>query len=246
MNPKKEFELAIKAAIKAGDYLKKHDNIEVFNSEGKDVKLKADKIAEQKIIEILSQSTHNIISEESGKIKLTNSELCWIVDPLDGSLNFSRHIPNCAVSIALYKKLEPILGVVYDFNRGELFKGVVGEGAWLNNDKIKVSSTEKEGNAVIYTGFPSKSDYSSKNISSFVKKVQKFKKVRLLGSAALSLAYVSCGRGDIYSEKSINLWDVAAGLAIVKAAGGTISMSKLNKSLQLDVSAKNSNLKISN
>lgn len=242
MHLKNELDLAIKAALTAGKYLKNNRETNIVSSKGKDIKLTADTSAEEKIVRILKKSDHNIISEESGKVQSTNSDKCWIIDPLDGSLNFSRNNPNCVVSIALYEKLNPLLGVIYDFNRDELFFGIVGSGAWLNNKKITVSLTDAYEKAVIFTGFPSKSDYSTKALLELVKNIQRFKKVRLIGSAALSLAYVACGRGDVYSEKKINLWDVAAGLAIVKAAGGKISISKFNKRLQLDVIAKNSNL----
>jgi myo-inositol-1(or 4)-monophosphatase len=113
-----------------------------------------------------------------------------------------------------------VLGVVYDFTREELFSGVVGDGAFLNEAPIRVSKTTAPGEAIAFTGFPSAASFETDSLTSFVEMLQRFKKVRLLGSAALSLAYVACGRGDVYIEQRIRIWDIAAGVALVNAAGG--------------------------
>ncbi|EAI7420024.1 inositol monophosphatase, partial [Campylobacter jejuni] len=150
------------------------------------------------------------INEEEKK------EIYWIVDPLDGSLNFSQDIPICCVSVALYKGNEPILGVVYDFYRDEMFSGLVGIGTWLNNKKISVLNIKKDKKqAVLATGFSTYMNYSRSELEKFITHIQEFKKIRLLGSAALSLAYVACGRVDAYYEKDIAFWDVAAGMALI-------------------------------
>jgi myo-inositol-1(or 4)-monophosphatase len=117
-----------------------------------------------------------------------------------------------------------VLGAVFDFHRDEMFSGVVGEGAWCNEEQIFVSDTRIASRAVLTTGFPSFRDFDDDSLLGFVRHVQRFKKVRLLGSAALSLAYVACGRADAYAEDDIMLWDVAAGLALVSAAGGAIEL----------------------
>ena len=159
-----------------------------------------------------------VLSEESGGER--HSGPTWIVDPLDGTVNYFRGIPNCCVSIALWDR-EPILGVVYDFNRHELFAGIADEGITLNGQPITVSPIDQKNKAICFTGFPVATSFEDGALTEFVGLVRGYKKVRLLGSAALSLAYVACGRGDVYRERDIRLWDVAAGLALVKAAGGS-------------------------
>jgi len=208
----------------------------------RDVKIAADKKLESFIIEHLIKETQfSILSEETGAVtkSSSNSKYHWIIDPLDGSLNFSRGIPVSCISIALWKDMEPLLGVVYDFNHNETFSGIVGEGAWLNNKPITVSNITEISKAVLCTGFPVSTDFSMKSIFKFSEKIREFKKVRLLGSAALSLAYVACGRADIYFENDIKIWDVAAGLALVKAAGGVVKYSRTIKKNVLGAKGSN-------
>ena len=178
----------------------------------------------------MKKSVILILSEEDDKHDfIFSTNLKWIVDPLDGSINFLRGIPSCAVSIGLIKDGEPILGVVYDFNREEMFSGIVGEGAWLNGRDIYISKVREKSEAIIMTGFPSYTDYSTEALDKYISMVQSFKKIRLIGSAALSLAYVASGRADAYYEKDIKIWDVVAGLALVKSAGGNYTNIKIDK-----------------
>ena len=219
--------IAEQAALKAGSFLAtaKKSSLKINISSRRDAKIKADQQAETIILRLLRKYTDfSILTEESGFLlgQAEHKEPNWIIDPLDGSLNFSRGIPICCISISLWRDSQPILGVIYDFNRHELFKGVVGGGAVLNGRRIHVSSVAKKSAAIMMTGFPVGADFSSQAILSFVNNLRVFKKVRLLGSAALSLAYVACGRADCYAENGIRIWDVAAGLALVKAAGGRI------------------------
>ena len=144
----------------------------------------------------------------------------WVVDPLDGSLNFSRGIPLSCISVALCSGTVPVLGVVHDVNRLEQFQGLVGAGAWLNGRPFRIGAVRKKARAVLCTGFPVRRDYSAGALQAFVRDVQAYQKVRMFGSAGLSLAYVACGRADVYQEEGIGLWDVAAGIALVRAAGG--------------------------
>lgn len=204
----------------------------------KDIKIDADKSAHIIVLEGLRKSGIPVLSEEDD-IHDFNTDLKWIVDPLDGSMNFLRGIPSCAVSIALSRGGEPILGVVYDFNREEMFSGIVGEGAWLNGESIFVSNILKKEEAILMTGFPSHTDYSTEALKKYVSSVQSFKKIRLLGSAALSLAYVASGRADAYYEKDIKIWDVSAGLALVKAAGGRYTRMAVGDEGKCTVSADN-------
>jgi len=195
----------------------------------RDLKLEADYALHQFICEALGKrSGFPVISEESptDHWKQVNHGYVWIVDPLDGSLNFARGIPFASISIALWRGMTPLVGVVYDVHRQELFSGVVGTGAWLNGAAIHVSGVQRTHDAVLCTGFPVRMDYATSAIQEFITRVQTYKKVRLLGSAALSLAYVACGRADVYQEDRIALWDVAAGLALVQAAGGIIHVHR--------------------
>lgn len=223
----KELEVAKLACYKAGSFLLNLREKKINSNDGKDIKLQADLDSEKIICEILSNAfSYPILSEESYKINEEQKRgIYWVVDPLDGSLNFSQDIPLCCVSIALYKGDNPILGVIYDFNRDEMFSGVVGIGAWLNGEKIIVPKKIKEKNqAVLATGFSSYMNYDREELSKFISYIQEFKKVRLLGSAALSLAYVACGRIDAYYEKDIAFWDIAAGVILAKQSQKKVCM----------------------
>ena len=240
-------ELAINTAYKAGSTLIEQQKSarQVQQSHNRDVKIKGDFLSETIIIDSLQQhSSFPILTEESGIIgEIDREQYLWIVDPLDGSLNYSQGIPFCCISIGLWKANSPVLGVIYDFYRNELFSGIIGEGAWLNETSIKISETTKKKEAILCTGFPIKTDFSEKAITRFVNQIQAYKKVRLLGSAALSLAYVACGRVDAYIEENIMLWDVSAGCAIVKAAGGEVQIDYSNDLLApVNTSAKSSTL----
>lgn len=217
-------EIAKYAAIESSKYLLNQELVQVNVSDGKDIKLQADVDSEQIIFKILKENSDlNILSEEAGFFKgSSNSDLMWIVDPLDGSLNYSRKLPLNCISIALWNQNKPILGVIYDFNSKAMYSGVVGEAAWLNFDHIRVSQVEKKSEAIICTGFPVYSSFDNDYLKDFINEIQVYKKVRLLGTAALSLAYVAKGAVEAYKENNIAIWDVAAGLAIVKAAGGYI------------------------
>jgi myo-inositol-1(or 4)-monophosphatase len=198
----------------------------IFSEKDKDIKLSTDLLLHQQIVDMLKNfGDIAVLSEEDDKgVDFSkNKEMLWIIDPLDGSLNHLRKIPLSCISISLFRGITPVMGIIYDYNRNEMFTGIIGAGAWLNTVPIKVSSVRDLGQGVLCTGFPSYRDFSEAAIYKFVTDIRKWKKVRLLGSAALSLAYVASGRTDGYIEEDIRIWDVAAGLAIVKAAGGEIA-----------------------
>ena len=200
-------ELAKNTAYKAGSTLIEKQKFarQVHHSHERDVKIKGDILSETIIVESLQlNSSFPILSEEAGFIgKIDREQYLWIVDPLDGSLNYSHGIPLFCISVALWKGNKPILGVIFDFFRNELFSGIIGEGAWLNETAIKISETKKKKEAILCTRFPINTDFSEEGITKFVKQIQVYKKIRLLGSAALSLAYVACGRVDAYMEDNI-------------------------------------------
>lgn len=192
----------------------------------RDVKVKADRLAEELILSQLKGATKfPILTEETGWHGVADEHPVWIVDPLDGSFNYSQRIPFCCVAIGLVKQGKPLLGVIYDFNHEELFSGIVGVGAWLNYFPIQVSNTIKSRSGVLNTGFPARRDYSAEALNEFFHRTQRWRKVRMLGSAALALAYVAAGRADAYEEQGTMFWDVAAGCALVEAAGGNVSLS---------------------
>lgn len=240
--PEKYLDIAKKAALLAGKFLQKNDpSSRIVNQEiDRDIKIEADIQSEKIIVSYLQQhSRYSILSEEQGAIDGSEGEYTWIVDPVDGSLNFSREIPVCCVSIGLWKGDTSVLGVIYDFNRDEMFCGISESGAWLNDKSIQVSSVSDKRKAVLCTGFPIKTNYEPENIEIFVNQIRDFKKIRLMGSAALSIAYVAAGRVEGYYEKDIMLWDVAGGIPIVLGAGGEIEVEKTSKANCLHVCVTN-------
>src|SRR3989304_6704816 len=223
--------IAREAALIGADALRQGGNFikRAEFDKSHNVKLKADKIAETNVVSFLSSKTDiNIISEEMwetypSEINVNRSDLLWVVDPLDGSYNFLYDIPFYCISIALWEgKKKPLLGVVYDFNKEELFCGIVGRGAWLNNVQINITGIKDINKAILCTGFSIKMNFSDKNLIKFIGKIQNWGKIRLLGSAGLSLAYVASGRADAYYEEDIMFWDLAAGIALVAASDGVI------------------------
>jgi myo-inositol-1(or 4)-monophosphatase len=221
--------LATRAATDARNYLRESmQDIMVDDVSGKDTKIEQDRQSEAIIIDILqTNSDFPTLTEERGMIGRKDKKgYLWIVDPLDGTLNYLREIPFACVSIGLWVHDEPVLGVVYDVFREDLFTGVCGEGAWLNGQLVSVAETSQPNMAIMATGFPSLRSYEGDSLRGFIEQVQTFKKVRLFGAAALSLAYCAVGRVDAYAEEDIMFWDVAAGIALVKAAGGVVNYEK--------------------
>jgi myo-inositol-1(or 4)-monophosphatase len=244
---KKELDTAKKAATKAGHILlsNKSNLNKILSSTKKDIKLQADISAETVIKDIIkSQSNLPILAEESGLSSEKISSTFWVVDPLDGTANYSRNIPICCVSIGLISDLKPVLGVIYDFNNDELYEGSVATKALLNNNEISVSKVENFHDGVLLTGLPNNTDYSDSALLKMVKDFQNWRKVRMIGSAAMASAYIASGKADLYTEKKTYLWDIAAGAAIVNAAGGEASIVNQNENFQVDVYFSNSHLKI--
>lgn len=244
----KELIIAKRAALEAGKYLKDNraDLNQALLSTSRDIKLQADIAAENIIKDIIHKnSIIPILAEESGLSSdnsLKNS--LWVVDPLDGTANYSRNIPLCCVSIALISNLTPVIGVIYDFNNDELYEGSVSTNAYLNEVRISVSDIAKSNEGILITGLPNDTDYTDKALSNMIKNFQKWRKVRMIGSAALASVYVASGKAELYMEKKSYLWDVAAGAAIVSAAGGHAIIKNQNEKFQVDVNFSNSLIKI--
>lgn len=240
--------LAVHAAKEAGTFLKSSPRVDrtIQSESDHDIKINADIQSEKIILDVLTQgSTLAILSEEKGQHGEVTDSPFWVVDPIDGTFNFERKIPVCCVSIGLWQNNDPLLGVVYDFNHEEIFTGIASGGAWLNDKAICVSTTPTKNKGVLYTGFPAGMDFTERNITSFVIQSQKYCKSRLIGSAALSLAYVACGRGDAYAEQNIKIWDVAGGLALIKGAGGYFQMEKSNHRYSYNIQAANNKTMLS-
>ena len=244
---KKELDTAKKAATKAGHILlsNKSNLNKILSTTRKDIKLQADVSAEAVIKDIIkSESTLPILAEESGLSSEKISSTFWVVDPLDGTANYSRNIPICCVSIGLISDLKPVLGVIYDFHNDELYEGSIDTKALLNNNEISVSKVENFYDGVLLTGLPNNTDYSDSALLKMVKDFQNWRKVRMIGSAAMASVYIASGKADLYTEKKTYLWDIAAGAAIVNAAGGEASIVNQNENFQVDVYFSNSHLKI--
>ena len=245
-NLKNELELAVKAAKDSGNFLlknKKELNIQI-DSNPKDTKLEADIASEDLIKEVItSNSEYPILAEESGKSVNDLGDIFWVIDPLDGTANFNRGIPICCVSIGLVKDMKPILGVIYDFNNNDLYAGNnMQNTATLNYRNISVSDINKKSNGVLITGLPFNTDYSTESLGSLIADMQSWKKVRMIGSAAMASCYIASGRAEVYKEKGIYLWDIIAGASIVQAAGGKAEILNMNESFQVDVVFSNGNI----
>lgn len=198
-----------------------------------DLVSQADREAEQAVIQILQEQTpeFGIVAEESGGSASTLAT--WCIDPLDGTTNFLHRIPQYAVSIALIahtgtevagvtlEKDTPIVGVVYDPCRNEMFSAIYNGGAWLNGQPIQCSLAQNLAESVVATGFPFRDfSFADQYMPTLHEAIKKTRGIRRLGAAALDLAWVACGRFDAYWEMGLAPWDVAAGTLLVREAGG--------------------------
>ncbi len=219
---------AEKAVREAGRVLTElaHRPLEVLCEPEHDIKLRADQLAEARILEVLGgEYPLPVLTEESGEHgELSETSRMWVVDPLDGTFNYSRGMPMCCSSVGLWDKGEPVLGAVFDFFGGHLFLGAVGLGATLNGASVRPSGVTSPAKASLATGFPHHMDLGDATMAQFVAQVRQYKKIRMLGSAALMGAYVSNGWLDAYTEDDIWLWDIAAAAAVARAAGGTVEV----------------------
>src|SRR5580700_8222743 len=198
----------------------------VSNKEGiNNLVTEADHASEKAIFEVIRHDfpDHFLLSEEAGEI-VTNSSYKWIIDPIDGTVNFAHGLPLCCVSIAVEQEGEMILGVVYNPFIKEFFFAQRGYGATLNDKKIRVSEETSVGKACLVTGFPySYPDQSYGPLEVFSKLIRSGVPVRRLGSAAMDLCWVAAGRFDGFYEHKLQAWDSAAGFLIVEEAGGKVS-----------------------
>ena len=187
----------------------------------------ADRKVEKIIIEELEKSKKNfsILTEESGFIKNKDKNNFWIIDPIDGTTNFLNGVPHFCISIALQIKKEIVAGVIYDPIKDEIFYAEKNGGSYLNNKSIRVSKKKSISDCLYGVNF-------RKNIPENLI-------IRNTGSAALDLAYVSCGRFDGCLQKNVNLWDIAAGAVLIKEAGGVVDNFKFKEFSKISIKASN-------
>jgi myo-inositol-1(or 4)-monophosphatase len=235
---KKYLETAIQIAREGGDVLRnffgKVQHIHDKKNAG-DLVTEADIESDCIIRNALQEAypTHSILTEESGRYSRKESDFLWIVDPLDGTTNYAHCFPFFSVSIALLYQKELLVGVVYNPISQELFHAVRGGGAFLGEEPIAVSRAKDLEHSLLATGFPyDRRQNSDNNYKEFTHLTHLTQGVRRLGSAALDLAYVACGRLDGYWERGIKAWDIAAGVLLVQESGGKVSGYEEN---QLDI-----------
>jgi myo-inositol-1(or 4)-monophosphatase len=222
-------EVLMLATREAGTLIQSYfqGTFKISNKEGiNNLVTEVDTKSETKIIEVIRAHypEHAIISEEVGALEAP-SPYKWIIDPIDGTVNFAHGIPICCVSIALTLNNEPILGAVYNPMMNELFFAEKGMGATLNDIPIHVSEKKEFRKACLVTGFPYKWPDNTREhpIKVFERLILQGLPIRRLGSAAIDLCWVACGRFDGFWEYNLSAWDVAAGYLIVQEAGGRIT-----------------------
>ena len=229
-------ETAILAAKAGAEVLLKwRDKFSVSEKGTRNLVTQADLESQQLIERILTEKYpgHGFLGEEENTDRNSNSEYCWIVDPLDGTTNYVHQLPSYCVSIALRFREEVIVGVVLDPLLNECFVAEKGRGATLNDNPIQVSQITNMENALVATSLSSNVQPDSNEIQQFLAIIFRAQAVRRLGSAALNLCYVAMGRLDAYWALAVNSWDVAAGSLILTESGGTIRHSE-NRPLDLD------------
>jgi fructose-1,6-bisphosphatase/inositol monophosphatase family enzyme len=218
------------------------DNPGILTNELKDIKTLVDLKMNECILNELSGTGFPILSEESDWKHKAVPLFGWIVDPLDGTLNFTRKFPCVGISIAFMVDGIPVIGFVKDIFNNISYSANLNGGATKNGIAMNVSNESQLSNAILSTGFPSGANYDTIELMHFVSNVQEFKKIRALGSASLMLCLVAEGVFDLYYEKGIYLWDVAAGIALVNASGGKYLLTKMDDPYKYEVLASNSGI----
>jgi myo-inositol-1(or 4)-monophosphatase len=220
-------EAAERAACAAGDLLRNNFHLprRVNAAEKHDIKLQIDVESQQLITNLLlKQFPGHALYGEEGIVGDQTSDHQWVVDPLDGTVNYFYRIPHFCVSIALRFKGEVIVGVIYDPVRNEMWSTQKGQKATLNGREFRVSDRADVAEAVVSVGLSKTGVTIASGLPLLQDMVHRARKCRLMGSAALDMAYVACGRFDAYIEQGVSLWDVAAGWILIENAGGTVDM----------------------
>ncbi len=223
------------------------ENLQVSNKAPGDFVSSADIRTEKILIEELQKahSEYGIITEESGIINKSNSQNRWIIDPIDGTLNFLNGIPYFAISVGYEENGEIKCGVIFNPVTNEMYYAEKGSGSYLNNSRIRVSNKKKIQDSLLVTGGPKQSSRNKDKIfSEYINVSKKATHVRKFGSAALDMACVASGRFDGFWQRELNYWDVAAGMIIIKEAGGFVNFFEEDKNnpLKKNIIASNSNI----
>ncbi|MEE2640954.1 MAG: inositol monophosphatase family protein [Planctomycetota bacterium] len=219
----KQLKIAISAARAAGEILVDlMGKVDVREKKPRDLVTEADLASQEKIQEIIGAEypEHQFIGEEGGSLPSVSNGFAWVVDPLDGTTNFVHQLRSFSVSIALLENRQPVVGVVHDPLLDECFYATRTGGAFLNGEPIQTSGCEKLHNAMVVTGFSPSVTKESIEARRFLEMLGKAQTIRRLGSAALNLCFLACGRVDAYWASSLNAWDIAAGTLILSEAGG--------------------------
>ncbi|MFW6029289.1 MAG: inositol monophosphatase family protein [Halanaerobiales bacterium] len=241
-NLQSEVEILMK---KVGNYQLKtfNESMEISSKSNKnDLVTNADKESEERIVSFIKEKflTHSILSEEGGD-RAMDSKYRWIIDPIDGTNNYAHGLPIFTISIALEKDGEIVLGCVYNPSLKEFFHAIKGKGAFLNNEKIHVSSQQDLSKALLATGFPyDKLNNPNNNLDNFSRIVPNIRGVRRTGSAAYDLCNVARGTFDGFWELRLNLWDIAAAKLIIEEAGGKVNLYQRDNGI--NIVAANSDL----
>jgi myo-inositol-1(or 4)-monophosphatase len=223
------------------------ENLQVSSKGPGDFVSSADKRTEKILIEELQKAhpDYGIISEETGVINKSNIKNRWIIDPIDGTMNFLNGVPQFAISVGYEENGEIQCGAIFNPITNEMFCAEKGNGAYLNNSRIRVSNKKKLKDALLVTGGPDVvSKIKDKIFSEYISVSNNVSNVRKFGSAALDMAYVACGRFDGYWQRELKYWDIAAGIVILKEAGGFVDFFEEDPSFSLkkNIIASNSNI----
>ena len=242
MNKGECLDAAKQASLAAGKKLRASffETQDLLANSGRDIKLAIDKEIEEDIKAELQGFGFGFLGEETG-LKLGDaSEYFWVVDPLDGTSNYYRNIPICANSIALMdSQLNVHVAVVNSFLENKLYFASAGNGSFCNDMPLKVSETSKKSLSTLMTGIPAKTTYLDSEFQEMIQLFQEWKKVRMIGSAAIAGTWVAEGIADCYKENGIFIWDIAATMLLVQEAGGKINISELNDEMRVDAEFTN-------
>ena len=245
-----QFNLMYKACMKASRVLIRDfgeiEKLQVSEKGPGDFVTASDKRVEKIIISELEKSEYSILSEEAGIIEGKIKDKRWIIDPIDGTFNFLNGLPHFAISIAYEEKSEIVSGIIFDPIKNEMYFAEKGNGAYLNNFRIRVSNKSDLKSACLVTGGPKFSSKARESILEEYKNISMSVRahIRKSGSAALDIAYVASGRYDGFWQREINYWDIAAGIILIKESGGFVENIKAEEfsAEKVDIVASNSKI----
>ena len=242
MNKVECLDAAKQASLAAGKKLKASffETQDLLANSGRDIKLAIDKEIEEDIKAELKEFGYGFLGEETGFKSDDSSEYFWVVDPLDGTSNYYRNIPICANSIALMdSQFNAQVAVVNSFLENKLYFASAGNGSFCNDMPLKVSETSTKSLSTLMTGIPAKTTYLDSEFQEMIELFQAWKKVRMIGSAAIAGAWVAEGIADCYKETGIFIWDIAATMLLVQEAGEKVTVSGINDEMRVDAEFTN-------